>query len=101
MHSCYGGGFAGKGNVEETRLVQLIGTYTKCTSVPGIFDSLVLLEDAIKNGIEAAAPKDATRRVTARDVKAHLLRTDWPLGQPFDDKAVDEFMDDKLKRPDQ
>ena len=30
MDSCFGGGFAGKGNIEESRLVQVIGLYTIC-----------------------------------------------------------------------
>jgi hypothetical protein len=101
MFTCYGGGFAGKGNVEESRLVQLIGTATVCTSYDTSWRAGPLLSEAITKSIDDRIAKNGLTRVTARDVKGDLLRNNWPLGQPFDDQATDDFMDKNLKRPDQ
>jgi hypothetical protein len=80
MNSCYGGGFAGKNQVEESDLVQLIGLYTACFSldVPG----RTTLPEAVGEGIDRVA--DQNGRSTVRDVKGHMAGTGWPLGAPFD-----------------
>jgi hypothetical protein len=80
MDSCFGGGFAGKGNIEESRLVQVIGLYTIC----------VVLVDAINQGIDGAM-KGPNNRATTAEVKDHMLSKGWPLGEP-NDTATDEFL---------
>ncbi len=83
MSVCFGGGFAGPGNVEENALVKVIGLYTFCPN-DGTFDA------AIRAGIEENAQKAANERVTANDLKGYLTRQNWPLGAPFDDKTDNE-----------
>jgi hypothetical protein len=76
---CFGGGFAGPGNIEESDLVKVIGVYNVCPG-DGAFDK------AIRNGIDEGAGKATGARVTANELKAYLKRDRWPLGAPFDDK---------------
>jgi hypothetical protein len=82
MDSCYGGGFGGKGGIQESQLVQVIGNSTKCTSLdmPGREE---LFEDFI-NGIDNAANGGRNGRSTAREVKSHMARSGWPIGSPLD-----------------
>jgi hypothetical protein len=82
---CYGGGFAGKGNVVETRLVKVIGIYGQCSSETGAFERAVL------DGIDHAASDNSDGRATANDVKGHMTRNNWALGEPFD-TPTDTFM---------
>ena len=79
--SCYGGGFAGKGNVEETDLVKLLGNYTTCPSLSNTFTT------AIADAIVSLAPQDHDKRVTAEEIKNQLKLRHWPLGAPFDTEA--------------
>lgn len=79
--SCYGGGFAGKGNVEETDLVKLLGNYTTCPSLSNTFTT------AIADAIVSLAPGDRDKRVTAEEIKNQLKLRHWPLGAPFDTEA--------------
>jgi hypothetical protein len=83
---CYGGGFAGPGNVEESQLVKVIGLYTQCWG-GGNFEA------AIGAGIESAAANNPDGRATANDVKGHMTRNNWPLGEPFD-TATDTLIQD-------
>jgi len=85
MDTCYGGGFAGKGNVTETNLVQLIGVSTTCPSIdmPGREE----LSESIAIGVENAAGATPDGRATAREVKDYMKTKDWPLGSPFDAQA--------------
>ena len=84
--ACYGGGFAGKGNVEETDLVQLLGNYTTCPSLSNTFSL------AINDAIISLAPQDRDKRVTAKELKNQLTLRHWPLGAPFDSAADLERM---------
>lgn len=79
--ACYGGGFAGKGNVEETALVRLLGNYTTCPSLTNTFST------AINDAIISLAPQDRDKRVTAEELKNQLKLRHWPLGAPFDTEA--------------
>lgn len=79
--ACYGGGFAGKGNVEETALVQLLGNFTTCPSLSNTFSL------AINDAIVSLAPGDRDKRVTAEELKNQLKLRHWPLGAPFDTAA--------------
>ena len=79
--ACYGGGFAGNGNVEETKLVQLLGNFTTCPSLSNTFST------AINDAIISLAPQDRDKRVTAEELKNQLKLRHWPLGAPFDTEA--------------
>ncbi len=84
--ACYGGGFAGTGNVEESKLVQLLGNYTTCPSLSNTFSL------AINDAIISLAPQDRDKRVTAEELKNQLKLRHWPLGAPFDTAADLERM---------
>jgi hypothetical protein len=80
MNTCWGGAFGGKGNVEQSDLVQVIGASDK---LPG-FDvpcRAELFEDFI-SGIDNAADGTPNGRATAREVNSHLARSGWPMGSP-------------------
>jgi hypothetical protein len=86
VSSCWGGGFAGKGNVEESKLVKVIGLFTQCT---GNFDV------EIRKGVDGLAGKSKDGRVTAIEIKDHLLQKGWPLGEPFD-SPLDNYVNERL-----
>lgn len=80
MDSCYGGGFAGPNQVEESDLVQLIGVRTPLYSYdcPGRTTFSEAIGEAIgQNG-------DENGRSTTRGVKALMATSGWPLGDPAD-----------------
>ena len=76
MSSCWGGGFAGKGNVEESKLVQVIGLKGMC---PGSgFD------ESIINGLDKLGGESADKQVYVNRMKVHLVQNGWALGEPSD-----------------
>ena len=92
--SCYGGGFSGLNNIQEGKLVKVIGLYTQCTS-SGTF------EGAIKDGMNKFAEQNPDGRAMVNDIKEYLREQGWPLGEPMDD-ARDKYVQDHIKeyRPD-
>jgi hypothetical protein len=87
LYSCWGGGFAGQGNVEESKLVKVIGLYSRCYPDK--------LNNEIGRGIDDLAGKANGGRVTAIELKDHLLQKGWPLGAPFD-SWLDNYVDERL-----
>jgi hypothetical protein len=81
MLSCYGGGFAGEFNVEESQLVQVIGNSDTCPAADVPFRDE--LPEEIENGVDKGAETNPDGRVTAREVKMHLMSNGWPLGRPY------------------
>lgn len=92
--SCYGGGFSGLNNIQEGKLVKVIGLYTQCTS-SGTF------EGAIRDGMNKFAEQNPDGRAMVNDIKDYLREKGWPLGVPMDD-ARDQYVQDNIKqyRPD-
>jgi hypothetical protein len=76
MSTCWGGGFAGEGNVEESKLVQVIGLKGICASPT--------FDNALIKGLGELGGKSADKRVYAKNMKVHLAINGWDIGKPSD-----------------
>jgi hypothetical protein len=81
MDACWGGGFAGKNQVVESDLVQVIGPNSKCPSI-GVFGPT--LSNSINEGVDKLADKNG--RVTVKDLKDQMKADGWKLGAPYDNE---------------
>ena len=81
MDACYGGGVAGKNQVVEFDLVQVIGPNNKCPSI-GVFGPT--LSNSINEGVDKLADKNG--RVTVKDLKDQMKADGWKLGAPYDNE---------------
>lgn len=79
MSSCWGGGFAGKGNVVESGLVQVIGPRLKCVG-----GAEVTFDGELIKAVDTLAGRAQDGRVTAAAVEGQLSSDGWRLGEPDD-----------------